>query len=232
MILTVSRQIGSDGETVARSVAASLGLAVVDREVISGAARKAGIPPDLLRRLMYSGQRHVADDIIQPLGSVTPDVAMTAAGNPLLGAYAPPVSMDMVNLQDAARAVGEIIKGIAAAGNVMIIGQGGQALLRHQPGVCHVLFVAPLDMRIANVAKWQNLSSREARRRVRGTDESRSEYLARYHDIRWLDPLLYHLVINTGRVSADDAAALVIRAMEGVARRDEAQASPDLPKDA
>jgi cytidylate kinase len=217
MIVTVSRQFGSDGETIARSVAASLGLTVIDRETIRSAALQAGIPADLLQRLMYVGQRKVANDILQPLGNVTPDVAATAAGNPLLGVYAPPVSMDAVSLQDAARAVGRIIQAIAGRGNIMILGQGGQMLLQGQPGACHVLFVAPLDLRVANVAKWHGLSAREARRRVRGVDEARSDFLARYYGVRWLDPLLYHLVINTGRVGTADAEALLVRAAQGAA---------------
>jgi cytidylate kinase len=218
MILTVSRQVGSDGEAIARSVALASGFTVVDRDTIRAAALEAGIPSDLLQRLMYVGHRNVADDIIQPLGNVAPDVAVTAAGNPFLGVYAPPVSMDAINLQEAARAVGQIIKNIAARDNVLIIGQGGQALLAGHPAACHVLFVAPLELRVANVAQWYNLSLREAKRRVRGTDESRGDYLARYHNVRWLDPLLYHLVINTGLVTAEDATALVIRAMDGVAK--------------
>lgn len=217
MIITVSRQLGSDGETVARAVAASLGLTVVDRETIRAAALQAGVHADLLQRLMYVGQRKVADDIIQPLGNVAPDVAVTAAGNPLLGLYAPPVSGDTVSLQEAARAVGKIILAIAARDNVLIVGQGGQALLQGHPGACHVLFVAPLEVRVANVAKWHGLSMREARRRVRGTDESRADFLARYYGIRWLDPQLYHLVINTGLVSTGDAEALLTRAATGAA---------------
>ncbi len=218
MILTVSRQVGSDGEAIARSIAASQGLAVVDRDTIRAAAMEAGIPADLLQRLMYVGHRNVADDIIQPLGHVAPDVAVTASGNPLLGVYAPSVSMDTINLQDAAKAIGQIIKSIAARDNVLIIGQGGQALLAGHPAACHVLFVAPLELRVTNIAQWYSLSLREARRRVRGTDQSRGDYLARYHNIRWLDPLLYHVVINTGLVTIEDATALVIRALDGVAR--------------
>ena len=217
MIVTVSRQLGSDGEAIARSVAAKLGLIVIDRETIRAAALQAGIPADLLQRLMYVGQRKVADDIIQPMSNVTPDVAVTAAINPLLGVYAPAVSVDTISLQEAAKAVGRIIKNIAARDNVLIIGQGGQALLSAEPGACHVLFVAPLELRIANVAQWHKLSLREARRRVRGTDESRADFLARYYNVRWLDPLLYHLVINTGLTAVEDAEALVIRAVEGAA---------------
>jgi cytidylate kinase len=219
--------LGSDGEAIARSVAAALGLTIVDRETIRDAALQAGIPADLLQRLMYVGQRKVADDIIQPLGNVTPDVAMTSAGNPLLGVYAPSVSMDTISLQEGAKAVGRIIRAIAERDNVLILGQGGQALLQGQPGCCHVLFVAPLEMRIANVSQWHKLSLREARRRVRGADESRSDFLARYYGVRWLDPLLYHVVINTGLVPAGDAEELLLRAARGAASGAESARTPN-----
>lgn len=217
MIVTVSRQYGSDGETVARSAAQTLGLSVVDRDVIHAAALQAGISADLLQRLMYTGQRHVADDIIHGLSSIAPGVAASAAANPLLGMFSPLVSTDVVSLEEAARAIGAIIQAIATRGNVLILGQGSQALLRGQPDARHVLFVAPFDVRVARVAEWQQLSIGEARRQVRGRDEARRDYLARYHNIRWLDPLLYDLVINTARVAAEDAADLLIRAARGIA---------------
>jgi cytidylate kinase len=217
MIITVSRQYGSDGETIARSVAATLGLHVVDRDAIRAAALQAGIAADLLQRLMYSGQRKVADEFIEGLGSLTPEVTATAASNPLLSVFAPPVSTNVVSLEEAARAIGGIIRSIASRGDVMILGQGGQALLQGEPGVCHVLFVAPFQARVKRVAEWHRLSMRDAQRQVRGMDESRRDYLDRYHNVRWLDPLLYHLVINTGVMAAGDAAALVIRAARGAA---------------
>ena len=98
----------------------------------------------------------------------------------------------------------------------LMLGQGGQALLRGMPGVCHVLFVAPLELRVANVARWHELKeSRRPARRCAAHDEARNDYLARYHNVRWLDPLLYHLVINTERVTVDVAVALVVQRPHG-----------------
>jgi cytidylate kinase len=215
MIITVSRQYGSDGETVARSVAGSLGLKLLDREAVRAAALEAGVSADLLQRLTYVGPRNVADEIMQGFGALAPGVAATAA-NPLLGIFAPPVSPDVVSLEEAAQRVGGIIKNIAGRGNALVLGQGGQALLRGQPGVCHVLFVAPLGLRTERVAQWHHLTAAQARRRIRETDEARRDYLARYHNVRWLDPLLYHLVINTGAVPVEAAAKLVIQAAQAL----------------
>ena len=212
MILTVSRQFGSDGETIARAAAARLGLRIIDREVVHAAALAAGAPQDALERLTYEGQRTVAGEILQGLGGEKP---AAASSSPLLGVFAPIVSAETVNLGAAAQAVATVIRQLAAAGDAMILGQGGQAILRDTPGARHLLFVAPLAARIANVAAWHNLREADARRSVRAHDEARKDYLARYHDVRWLDPLLYDLVINTQRVNAELAVELVIAAARG-----------------
>jgi hypothetical protein len=218
MIVTVSRQFGSDGETIARAAAEQLGLTVLDRGRVREAALKAGIKRGALERLMYEGQRTVAGEILQGLGGTKP---AAASSNPLLGVYAPVAPSETIGLDETARAVGQVIRDLASQGNVMVMGQGGQALLVGMPSVCHVLFVAPIDLRVANVAKWHNLKEADARRSVRAHDEARKDYLARYHNVRWLDPLLYDLVINTQRVPADVAVGLVVAAARGAAAQSE-----------
>jgi cytidylate kinase len=49
---------------------------------------------------------------------------------------------------------------------------------------------------------------------LRASDRARSDYLRRYHGADWLDSTLYHLVINTGRVSMDEAATVIVDALE------------------
>lgn len=46
----------------------------------------------------------------------------------------------------------------------------------------------------------EGLERREAIARVKASDQSRREYLRRYHRVEWLDPTLYDLVINTGKI--------------------------------
>lgn len=218
MIVTVSRQFGSDGETIARTAAERLGLAVIDRERVRAAALKAGIKPDVLQRLMHEGQRTVAGEILDGLGAAKP---AAASSNPLLGVFAPATSSGTVGLEEAERSVGDVVRRLASEGDSLVLGQGSQALLRGVPAACHILFVAPLEYRIANVMRWHNLKEADARRSARAHDEARKDYLARYHNVRWLDPLQYDLVINTQRVPAEVAVELVISAARGAAARSE-----------
>jgi hypothetical protein len=214
MIVTISRQLGSQGDLIAARVAAALGLLLVDREYTGKAALAIGMPLALLQQLMYEGQHSLAGQIMDSLGS-TPsklsDRSATSPG-PLEGIFTPMLFPSSISLEDGVRTIGRIITDVAARGNVLILGQGGQVWLGDRKDAYHVQVVAPYDLRISRVAARENLSRATARRRVRVSDQARAEYLARYLGVNWLDPLLYHCVVNTGRTSADMAVPLIIHA--------------------
>lgn len=216
MIITVSRQMGSGGDELAVAVAARLALPLIDRDVAYAAARTAGLPDDLLQRLMYEGQRSLAAEVVDSLGAPpqpgTERAVSAANASPLLGAFAPMLPPVPVTPDEAARAVGRIIGELAGRGDALVLGQGGQMWLAGRPDACHIQVVAPLAERVRNVAQHDDISPVAARRRVRACDQARADYLLRYHNVNWLDPLLYHLVINTGLVSLTSATELVVQA--------------------
>jgi cytidylate kinase len=119
-----------------------------------------------------------------------------------------------ITLEEAVQTIGLVIKDAASRGHVLVLGQGGQVWLRDYQGACHVKIMAPYDLRVARVAEQERISPTEARRRVRASDVARDDYLAKYHGVNWLDPLLYHLVINTGEVSIEAAVSLIVHAAQ------------------
>jgi Cytidylate kinase-like family len=216
MIVTISRQLGSEGDLIAARVAAALGLLLVDREYICKAALAAGLPAALLQNLMYEGQHSLAGQIMDSLGSTPSELTDRPAPSPgpLEGIFTPMLAPSSINLEDGVRSIGRIITEVARQDDVLVLGQGGQVWLSDRKDACHVQVVAPYNLRIERVATRENLSRAAGRRRVRASDQARAEYLARYHGVNWLDPLLYHYVINTGRTSADIAASLIIHAAQ------------------
>ncbi len=81
------------------------------------------------------------------------------------------------------------------------------------PGVLHVRVVAPLVERIRRTHHTLNITRVDAVRLIDQRDRAAAEYLKRFHGIAWDDPLLYHLVINTGRWTTIRAAQLVVAAV-------------------
>jgi cytidylate kinase len=110
--------------------------------------------------------------------------------------------------------VGLVIRGSAREGNVLVVGRGGQALLRKHSGALHVQIVAPLAERIRIVADREGLEWRAAQSRVRASDRARTDYVRRYHGVDRLDSTLYHIVINTSKVAVDTAVALIVMAQQ------------------
>jgi hypothetical protein len=141
----------------------------------------------------------------------SPGLALPFAG--LFSPTAPPLSAP---LEGYVRMVGLVIRGLAKEGNVLIVGRGGQVLLRKHPGAFHVQIVAPFAQRVRTVMVSEKLDKRAAESRVRANDRARADYLRRYHGVDWLDPTLYHLVINTGHVPVAAAVDLIVKAYQAV----------------
>jgi len=229
-VITLSRQIGAGGEEVARTVARTLGLKVVDAATIFQAAREAGVPDVALAEMEFQEERGLVNQVLKALREMPSAAGLPAeAESPaeksmadplersgwqfpftgLFSAVAPPLS---VAFDRYVRMVGLVMKKVAREGNVLLLGRGGQVLLQNHPGVLRVQIVAPLPVRVEVVMARLNLSKRDAQRRIRASDRARSDYLRRYFDADWLDPALYDLVLNTSRLPVAVSARLIVDA--------------------
>ncbi len=106
-------------------------------------------------------------------------------------------------------AVKDVIEELASEGNVIIVGRAGQAILHTWPDVYHVRVIAPKQTRIERVAAKHSVTLECAQAQVEASDQYRRKYIKRFYQVRWDDPLLYDLVINTGRLSVAAAAQLL-----------------------
>jgi hypothetical protein len=225
-VITLSRQLGSHGEEIATRVAEELGLRLVDAETINRAAQKAGVPQIALAELESESQRSLTNRMLNALRAMPGLLPLSETSTafselpgmtlPFTGLFSPTVPPLSTWLDGYVRMVGLVVQGLARQGNVLILGRGGQVLLRNDPGILHVQIVAPLSHRIAVVMRRQNLNKRDAQNRIRTSDRARFDYIRRYHDADWLDATLYHLTINTGCVPVPVAADLVIAAQKAL----------------
>jgi cytidylate kinase len=228
-VITLSRQIGSHGEEIAAGVAQALGLRLIDAAVINQAAQQAGVPQRALAELEHEGEQGSASQVIKALRTMPnllpgsgPAAAQGQAAGVALphlwvpGLFSPTAPPISASFESHVRVVGLVVRELAKEGDVLIVGRGGQALLKKVRGAFHVQIVAPLDRRVKAVMIQEKLDKRAASSRVRANDHARADYLRRYHDVDWLDPTLYHLIINTGFISVATAVDLVVRAQQAV----------------
>jgi len=221
-VITLSRHMGSCGEQVATRVAHELGLRLVDAGTINRAAQRAGVPQLALAELEREGGRGLATQVLKALRampSLSPAGELGATSSdlpsltlPFTGLFSPTVPPLSASLEGYVRMVDLVIRGLAHEGNVLVMGRASQIVLKRHPTATHVQIVAPFASRVQAVMASHGISKRDAEHRVRASDRARFDYVRRYHGADWLDPTLYHLIINTGWVPVDTAVALIIAA--------------------
>lgn len=123
--------------------------------------------------------------------------------NEIVGLY--PSSLKLM------RQTAETIARLACLGKVILVGRGANWLTRSIPGGIHVRLVGSLNRRTQHVQDYYGLSKRQAEDLIKTEDAGRKKYLKQHFEKDIDDPLLYDIVINTDKVSYDDAAMLIGR---------------------
>jgi cytidylate kinase len=197
-VVTVAREYGSGGAAIAKALATRLGYQLLDRDVVDRIAAEARIDPELAQRL----DEHV-DPWVLRIGR-----ALWYGG---FEAVAVVDENDVVDSDRVAAMGARIVEEAAAAGDCVIVGRGGQCLLRGRPDVFHVFVYAPREERL------QRLRARlgtgvDVELLLEETDRERTAYIRRHFGTNRLDPHLYHLMVNAG-LGEESAVSAILAAL-------------------
>lgn len=238
IVVTVSRQLGSRGSYIATAVAKSLGLRYIDREILNRAAEIAGYPDEEMVAQLENKEKvpGALDRFFQAMNSLP--MIPTIASATLREGYTYDEQIALLMLQedlnrDEAQArrqqeysrkveagtmyselIRRVIQEYAHIGDVIIVGRGGQVVLRDFPHAFHVRVQADKALRIQRLIERLGLDFKEAEREINQSDKERTRYLKYYYDADWADPSLYHLIINTGKLSVDLITHLICEAVK------------------
>ncbi|MBN1483309.1 MAG: cytidylate kinase family protein, partial [Chloroflexia bacterium] len=116
----------------------------------------------------------------------------------------------------------EVILEMSRQEEVVILGAGGQVILQDHPQALHVRIVAPQERRLERMQELGLGQRAEAIQALRQSDAARSGYLHVYFDRDINDALLYHLVLNAGRLSLEDIVDLLVRRVQRLEDADHA----------
>jgi cytidylate kinase len=90
----------------------------------------------------------------------------------------------------------KVIGTIGKHGRTVIVGRGANFIIPPE-GQLRVRVVAPLEMRIQNVAHTYNVTHPNAKRRIIRTESDRRAFIRKYFNADIADPINYDLVINS-----------------------------------
>jgi cytidylate kinase len=183
--LAVSREAGARGGSIARRVGKRLGWQVYNQELLEFLCANEAARESVLAEVPTDAAGWVAAqlDRIRRDRSIDPEAE----------------SGQMPRL----------ILSLAARGQVVLVGRGAGFYLPRESSV-HVRVVAPLDARIAHMADYSRLTREQAAEQVRHRDDRRAEFLHKHFGRRTADPHDYDLVINSGLLSEETCADVIV----------------------
>jgi cytidylate kinase len=92
---------------------------------------------------------------------------------------------------------------------VVIVGRGGQAILRDKKDVFHVRVIASLEHRLEVVMKQMGFDQNSAAKLIRQNDKRQTRFIRHCYGVDWDDATLYHLIVNTGEMGVELSAKII-----------------------
>jgi len=182
--ITVSREAGAQGNTVADEVGRRLGWPVYDKELLGPIAEKTG---STLFDLEALDERTMGW-----LEEVTTGLVRNSRVSPW--AYL--------------KALIGTVRALGVKGHCVIVGRGSTLILTEN--VLHVRLVAAMPDRVRAVAERRHLSPRDAEAWITKSDAERAQFVKKAFGLDLGDPHHYDLVLNTSRLPVADCAAIII----------------------
>lgn len=97
----------------------------------------------------------------------------------------------------------------AKEGNCVFIGRGAFVVLENIPNLIAVRFVAKDDVRQQRLMEEFSWTKKQAQNRIDESDENRKGYHKNFFNIEPDDPANYHLTLNTGILSVEEASTAI-----------------------
>ncbi len=205
-VIAISRQVGSDGEEIARLLAESMGAPYLDREIVSRAASLAGVSEETVQEAERA--QSFLDRMVDLLGRY-PVAAELGAPMPDLPST-PALTVDTYR-----KLIEDVIHSVAEKGPAVILGHASQIVLRDDPETLCVFVCASMSRRIARMMTREGLTADASRRRLQEEDSRVADFFRTYYRVSWSDPLIYDLTVNCDRISVQTAVDVILKAAKG-----------------
>ncbi len=194
--------VGTHMHEIATGVAAQLGFTLVDEAIIARAADEAGVDPHVVADVEQRQTR-----VARLLDALSSSSDATAHAFSLGASVYTPSDVPMTEeLRGLIRAA---IEEIAAHGDVVIVSHAASHALATYEDALRVLVTASVETRCSRLEAEDALNEQEAARDVKDSDAARADYLKRFYGIKQELPTQYDLLVNTDRLTTDEAVAVI-----------------------
>lgn len=182
VIITISRQFGSNGREIGRQLAEYLDIGYYNKEIMEVIANDFGIDPDFFREENRNEQG-----------------LFSVAGRHKLSA----ITELSVNSEVYEKAC-DLIQGISQRESAVIVGRCADYILKDHPDTIKLFIYSDLETRINWSISEYKVPARKARKFVHDKDERRAGFYEFYTGQKWGASSNYDMMINTSSMKTDD----------------------------
>ena len=184
-VITISRQFGSLGRTIAQQLSQMLDINFYDRDIVEATAKRLG----------------------QPISVISHEEE--SAGS-IFFSRKYPLGMGLLSMQEEIFQVQEnIIRDLANKESCIIVGRCGNYILQDHPNALHVYIYASYEKRLSNCTNILGMNEKTAKKYIKDVDRARENYRVRYGG-ELNNPMDgYDLMIDSSRFGPEGTAQMI-----------------------
>lgn len=187
-IITISREFGSGGRTIGKSVAAELGIPCYDSEMIEKIADRSGL----------------AKEYIAEQGEYSPHDSWLA------NAFSAGRSINGFSTQDYLWTVQrDVILDLAQKESCIIVGRCADYILDGVQDCLKVFIFASPEKRAKRIVEVYGERADSPAKRIKDKDKRRKSYYRFYTDMEWGQANNYHISLDSGTLGIDTCTAII-----------------------
>ena len=184
IMISISREYGTGGHTIARMIAEDMGINLYDRALLDTVAEENGI--DVKNIEKYDERPKL------------PMVSRRVRG------YSNSMEDTLVQMQS------EFLQKKANAGeSFVVVGRCAETALKGREGLITIFILGDEQAKLQAVKDKFGLSDKEALRKMRRHDITRKAYHNRHSAVKWGDSRGYDLCINDSKLGIDKTVELI-----------------------
>ncbi len=199
-VITVEREYGSRGGEFAHDLAERLGWRLLDSELVTSAAKRAGVSPELAARF---------DDRLDPWYYRYGKAFWQDTGYKMTDL----AESKVFDCERMLTLIHEEIMEAADKGNCVLVGRGAACALACQPGCFHIFVYATLKAKRDWFASAFPRQAQNAEQTLADHDKRRAAVIRRFYQQEWCARGLYHMLLNSA-MGTDAMIASVAGAAE------------------
>jgi cytidylate kinase len=199
-VITISKELQTNSEKLASKLAEKLDYEYIGDQLITQIAKELHISESEVETFRKTSQSRILRFVDRYTCSIVQKVVDREHG-----------CLDDEKYYETTR---KLVEQSYEAGNVIILGWGGQCILRGKPNTLHIRLIKDEKVKIEEVMASRNLDYQAAKKYIEREEGDLKAYIKEYFNEDWNDSHLYDLVVNMGKTNVEQAAELISTALK------------------